>query len=472
MRAFFSAFVLAITITILASCGEQKPALNFYWSRHQEKAPQIPAPLESALASEEHPIEINVAGEQILQTQQKMGDIPIHNTWVKAIKNSKGELEAFQAQWFPEITGEARFKLKLLSEHTDDIVNYLKRGHEGLREAHFVYPPRIELKEGLFGLSPELLITYVKSDETDVLELRTSASGKLLEEYSVAQHLTHGVADVFPGNPNQNQVMEVTLEDLVGNGTLTSSRITVLSMLPDRAFSSRHHFKYSPDIHQFNEVQSFYYAQQTVNWFLREFDLTLPVQLNIKTHIGGTKPTNAAFYYQGNIRLGDGDGVVYQNIPRDPSIVSHEVAHAYIDAVASLPFEGEGGSLNEAFADFFTALRLNNPRMAEYSYLRDYYKRNLENELRADRDFQGKRYGDSLVVSGLLWSLRESLGVEKSGDLAMKTLSRLSPSSGFRHFWIALHDAAKTILSVDEKQRLDDVLTQRGWTQWWQNQSI
>jgi len=55
---------------------------------------------------------------------------------------------------------------------------------------------------------------------------------------------------------------------------------------------------------------------------------------------------------------------------RDPSVVFHEVAHAYVDELAGLPSQGEGGALNEGFADFFAAAIADNPAIGP---LRDLY---------------------------------------------------------------------------------------------------
>src|SRR5690606_11323605 len=110
-------------------------------------------------------------------------------------------------------------------------------------------------------------------------------------------------------------------------------------------------------------------------------------------------PKNIAYYYNGNIRLGAGDGVTYKNIHRDPSIVMHEASHAFIQSIGQLSTESEGGSLNEAFADFFTALILDHPKMAEFAYIPGPYKRSLDNNTNAT-SFNGGLYHDSLVVSG------------------------------------------------------------------------
>src|SRR5690606_1502757 len=117
--------------------------------------------------------------------------------------------------------------------------------------------------------------------------------------------------------------------------------------------------EFPPTDERFDQVQAYYYANQILSWFGRKLTLKKPLKVSILAHVGYPDKTNAAFYYKGQVRLGSGDDVTFSLIPLDPSIVMHEVSHVLIDELARLPFQGEGGSINEGFADVFTTFYLN-----------------------------------------------------------------------------------------------------------------
>ena len=53
---------------------------------------------------------------------------------------------------------------------------------------------------------------------------------------------------------------------------------------------------------------------------------------------------------------GDGDGVVFSPLGRDPDVVVHELTHAVTEKTADLDYFGQSGALNESFSDVFAAM--------------------------------------------------------------------------------------------------------------------
>ena len=139
----------------------------------------------------------------------------------------------------------------------------------------------------------------------------------------------------------------------------------------------------------------------------------------------------------------------------------HEAFHGVIDSVARLPFEGEGGSLNEGFADFFAASMMENPNLGEVSYKIAPFKRTVKNGLKL-QDQKGSLYFDSGIVSGLLWNLRNDLGSEWGEQIAWKTLLRLNPDSQFSEFKTELLEVVRN-LPEEFKVKAENVLHSRGW---------
>ena len=56
------------------------------------------------------------------------------------------------------------------------------------------------------------------------------------------------------------------------------------------------------------------------------------------------------------LRLGDGDGVVFRSFTHCLDVVAHELAHGVVQAEGGLEYAGESGALNESIADVFGSL--------------------------------------------------------------------------------------------------------------------
>jgi Zn-dependent metalloprotease len=190
-------------------------------------------------------------------------------------------------------------------------------------------------------------------------------------------------------------------------------------------------------------------------------NVRIPTSIEAVVHMGFPEKTNSAFYYQSKIRIGKGDDVTYSNIPQDASIIYHESFHALIDGVAHLSYEGENGSLNEAFADFFTCLMTDRPYLGESSYLKGPFKRNLNQGFKYSEK-TGGLYHDSLIVSSLLWELKEKMGSAKAKTLAIETLILLNPASDLKMFSQKLIEVSKT-LSADDQNTVLQTVNNKGF---------
>lgn len=68
----------------------------------------------------------------------------------------------------------------------------------------------------------------------------------------------------------------------------------------------------------------------------------------------GLKLSNARWNLDENFMYyGDGDGEIFDDFTRSPSVAGHEFTHGVLSHTARLTSMGESGALNEAFADFF-----------------------------------------------------------------------------------------------------------------------
>ncbi len=267
---------------------------------------------------------------------------------------------------------------------------------------------------------------------------------------------------VYPHGPLRGGLQEVPLKGLYLEPTLANHWLYVSSQADVRIDKIAGPLKFSTEDSRFDQTQVFVYLNESFRWFESRMGFTLPRQLHAEVHVGYPERTNSAFYYQGKIRLGQGDGEFYHNIPRDPSIVIHESAHAVIDVLARLPFEGEGGSLNEGFADFFTAMQLGNPRMGEVAYKKAPFRRTILNDLKL-QDKNGGLYHDSGIASGTLWEISSAIGSKKSLELAMAVLNRLIPRSDLVDFGQTLKEVSDEKLTAEERQQVNQILEKRGF---------
>jgi Zn-dependent metalloprotease len=128
-----------------------------------------------------------------------------------------------------------------------------------------------------------------------------------------------------------------------------------------------------------------------------------------------------------------------------------------IEKIAHLPFQGEGGSINEGYADFFASFCRENPLLGENSYKTAPYKRSVETSVKFS-EANGGLYHDSAIVSGVFWKLRSVISEDKIINLAMKTLNRLGPDADLNLFKLNLSEQAAGLFTGEELDSVNKVL--------------
>lgn len=183
----------------------------------------------------------------------------------------------------------------------------------------------------------------------------------------------------------------------------------------------------------------------------------------MQVQIGDNGISNAAFYHNYAIYLGTGDGITYKDMLKDPSIVFHETSHAFIDAYAGLPPDGEGGSINEGFADLFACLYLDTPNVGEVSYVPGPYRRTIKEDLKA-QDLNKGLYHDGDIVAATFWELRERFGIDAIAHVAFRTLVRLGAEAKFKDLYPAIVAALSAEFQGKDYQDAVAIVTKRGWS--------
>ncbi len=413
----------------------------------------------------------NIPGEDISVVQSKYGQVEIQNqeidgievdgAYVKKIKDSGGRLTRLQAQYeLRNISIFQKARWTVARKNKFFVLKALRGKNQNLENKE-IKSFDLKLISNKDRLTPQWFLKYYDSngelwESIFSFKLNQISNSRLGSEYDVTP------AWVFPKGPKYGDLQQVYLTNLTKGDELISKLLKVTSADNTKIRVSGEPLQFTTSDHRFDQLQSFYLSQKTLDWFAKIFSVEYPSMLDLQINVGAPEKTNTAFYYQGHVRLGMGDDIIYSKIPWDPSIVTHESAHFIIDLLAHLPFEGQGGSLNEAFADYFAASILDNPLLGEASYLPAPFKRRIDLKKKFS-EMTGGLYADSLIVSSLLWELNKKLGSEKGWMLAFKTLQNLNPQSNFILFKAELVKQARLSLELPDQVKLSNILRERDW---------
>ncbi len=444
-----------LALSGLVHCESRTSFQEIQWSRKSGK----PLPVELKKINLKTDIQKQTKFEKIEFLSQQVLGVPLQNAFVKEVYDVKGELLSVSGLVDTRATGN-KAEIENFKAQQPQVLSRLRSQHPEM--AKFIAFEKPELVFEKKGSSFELKWRCVYFDEIGIpWQILLNKEGAIEKQERVGSQFQESIATVFPLGPLHSSLTDVTFKNLEGSGSLKNSRLFVTS-LSEVKIPNTNNLKFSPPDDRFDEVQVFYFVNKALDWFETRLGVTLSRALDVQVHLGAPEKTNAAFYYQGRIRIGSGDGVIYAKMPQDPTVVMHETAHALIDELARLPFQDEGGSLNEGFADFLTAVQLNQPNMGEVSYVPGPYRRTLDNGLKLS-DKNGGLYHDSGIISGTLWELKKKIGSEKSVDIALKLLISLDPQSDFSDFKKKILEVLPLVLVDKDLAAAQEIMKSRGF---------
>lgn len=453
---------------LLVSAGCQRARFeNRVWSATGAPAAAAGDESPQALAWAEDPdfaerqLEVRVGDEVLRRKLQRLDGVEVEGAALKDIR--AGDRPVFIAQ--RKLEGALRLlpraELMLYRANEDRIRRqYLKAlEEEGLRADA---PGKLVITERDGRYSPELRVEISDPRTGQFYRDSYSLTGARLERrpVGVSFNAQARFAQVFPRGPGHSALAWVPVFWTETAPKLTGADLTVTSRT-GQTLDAGDRLSFALVDPRFDQLQVYYYIENFLTALRSRHAFRLPARLMVETHIGHPESSNAALYHQNTLRFGTGDGVNYRDLMRDPTIVLHEVGHAVIDALAELPAQGEGGAINEGFADFLAANFLDTPRMGEDSFLAGPYRRNLEaGKLFTDRT--GKTYADSEIVSGLFWELRRSWGARRAEEFALRLLARLMPDADFAALRTQIQELGAGLPEA-ERAQLNRVLRERKW---------
>jgi hypothetical protein len=444
-----------IWLLFFSACTPTSPSTSSRWSGTGEK-PEIPI-TEGLLKSE--PSRTS-AGEVVQMHQQMAAEFRVEGAFVKSV-SQKDKGITFQSYVLTkEITPFKILKATRMNLKKDRIWAEFKKSHTAFDKEKLYSPLEI-----IFTSEPRFKPVLYVLTETPTGLIRSiyiNENSELISESFVGSALTDMIESpsfAFTLGPKKGPLSPILVNRKSLPEGLSDSLIEVTSIAPAK-ITLNGTLEYPTTDERFDQVQAFYFSHQIMNWFNQTLGVRISNSVRILTHLGFPEKTNAAFYFNNQIRLGSGDDVTYSNIAWDPTIVMHETSHAMIDRLSHLPFQGEGGSINEGFADLFTTFYLDSPLLGENSFLGGPFKRTVDQSLKLSEK-TGGLYHDSAIVSGFFWNLKKQIGSEKTLNLAMHVLNRLGPNSNFSDFKLSLLEQSQQLFLNEDLNKVNQLMKER-----------
>ena len=403
-------------------------------------------------------------GELIGRGSQYVGTAKVANTWTQTIFSRDGHVIYGAGEVFEDSLNAYLPKIRNMEGSKAEALRRAEELVPDLRSASKKFPVEIEIRKNKVGtFEAYWRIEYLDHYQENLKYIFISDAGTVLETGVHGWNHADGRARVFPKGPRWSSLTEEPLLGLSGDGTLSGSNLTIHSALNLEVRSPDLTFFFPSEDKRFDFAQVYFNLEMGFRWLRERVGVSFTSPLEVKLHIGRNGISNSSFYGRGVVYLGTGDGVIYKDMIKDPSVTVHEAMHAVIDSYAGLPSEDEGGALNEGFADLFSSLVLDNPRIGEASYMGGPYRRTLENDQKAYRDFNKDIYNDGDIMAATFWDMRRRFPNEKIAGLAFRTLVRLGSGGNFQQFVPSLINASTGYLNQEEQDFALSCARNRGW---------
>lgn len=452
-----------LVFILLASCSAQKWQIQPL--RWNQSLPIQPPP--SILNDTSFSEPMAPAHTDLFKTQfnhQKIGQAFIRNGHLYIVHQT-GQLNSLRYQSGFDTQATDRLpiikKAQDLHQNRDLFFERLQKKSALFRQGQLAEPIKVYYDP---NSSPEFYygVTFFTSTGDQVLECLVGENLTLKNCERVSHHFE--VPAWLYTLKNWNDLQEVLLSNIKpsSKGLLTSETHQVSTQAPSGVSHQDFPFKFEPQDYRFDQVQAYYWVDRAIQMTKNIWGLSVPERIEVATFLGYPDLTNAVLAYNNQIRVGRGDGVNYKELANDPSVIIHEVGHVYINHLAHLGSQGQSGSLNEAFADYFAATLTQSPDMGARSFLKGPHRRTLNQRL-SFKNIQNKLYADSLIISSALWEIELIVGPEKAQALFIESLVELGPAISLQEYPPILSKILEKHLAPHEKNTVYSALQAREW---------
>lgn len=306
-----------------------------------------------------------------------------------------------------------------------------------------------------------------------------------------------GSASIHPNNKNDSALVNYTLKDLSGDGTLTSQYLkTNVPTDKLQAIEASHRFNYQPNDSRFAQPNAYAHTDEHFRWMLGLGGKTygaLPLHLELHQLINMTK--NNALFIPGNektgepfvIQLGDGDGEGLQNLATDSDVPSHESGHYFVYNYLKVTRDEPLG-IHEGVADLLVYLHKRSKGIVNAACLGESIcppgtpfcvksgcLRTADNEWVYNdtswKQWSAQMYGSCCghkhgqVIGGVVWDLvkNKTMSAPDAANLTMTAITYFKADSGIRDFLLALLIADKTVFNCSYDSAIRQAIGKRNF---------
>jgi len=286
----------------------------------------------------------------------------------------------------------------------------------------------------------------------DFVCIVSAADGSVLDSLNIMKHSKTGSrtrsGSVYVNNPIRGEVTNEPLENFSVNPSGVSGKWASIrnedhgSALP----GSDGNYIFTPENTHFDEVNAYYHVNKIHDYFSKFKFTGLDRAMRVTVHYGNS--FDNAFFSPMSGGIGIGDGNKLNDLAKEECVIYHEYVHATTHAIVTLPYTGESGALDEAYADYFSCSITDDPEIGEWAMAKSNqpYFRTLKNGNRYPQHIYNEVHYDSCIFSGALWDLRRELGAATTDKLTHISRFYLRGYSSAR-----FTSGLKALLSADKE---------------------
>jgi hypothetical protein len=276
-------------------------------------------------------------------------------------------------------------------------------------------------------------------------------------------------------------LIKITLNNVSDTGELCSNKFKIVKPNSyDIAQDSEFKFFYNTEENKFEQVTMFTNATLHTNWIENIGKTTWPssqIKLILHEEPEVLGKNNVARYTPMNeqgdsvLELGQGDGIILDNLRIDPDVISHEANHHFIyQNITSV--QGESLVLHEGLADALVMLKTQDPCLGEWicptdiTCLSTKCLRTADNDMRYDsKDFQ--RYPThvkSQLISGLVWDIAKETDNESTAKIIISSIKLLGEEAIIADFLQAIIDTEDILYNKKNCETIVNAMNNRGFS--------
>lgn len=463
---------------MIHSYGEQGKSFRLNDKPHANAIPAMEGRVNALFNSLDHrikvkgsqPAPLSLLSNSIRTNEYKFSvdGFPLCQFQVKAHESIHGSVTILGNM--PDVSIEKNFSMRdwPLADDAFGLVQDTRYDHD------IIEPLKLRSKKACLWIDDNSQLVPVWQLTVSADHLEYIAVADLNDVYSFEKGFFHvdGTARIYPNNPLDEATEDFTVTNLQPNsdGEVLVENDKFITLLDTDIYdyyravevsSDTHPYLFAPETSDdsFAEVSLFTNANRALDWFVSHGYTNFgdeAIRIVVHAELSGGD-TNNALYQPGSsfptIFVGNGDGLILQNLALDYDVVAHEFGH-HVVYHSIKQIKQESLVLHEGLADFFTFAKTGNaclgesicPESSTICAIQNQCLRTAENDLAYDDpDLPAQAHLQGQFISGMLWDLIHEDGIDSATvvEMVIKAIDLFVTDSGYQHLILAL-------LMVDE----------------------